>query len=244
MIDDRLFRRRKGRAANISYFVEEARTTNFADLSDEYESLRATAPRRTRNYLEPGRNSRAAQSVARLEEKLAADLVLGGRHLVHPDQVAIRPIDFQVPLKAVRADASVGKIDLLGVSDRFEVTELKIARAGGAGDTPLSALLEVLAYAAIVEANHHRFLYDSRAWDVRPTHHRPGLVVLGDARYWQHWDHTTAAQGWRVAMIGFVAGLDRSIGLRTLFAVLPDGWESLPAGPVPLTDPLADQTRP
>ena len=40
MIDDRLFQRRKGRAARISYFVDEARTLEMGELSEEYEALR------------------------------------------------------------------------------------------------------------------------------------------------------------------------------------------------------------
>jgi hypothetical protein len=243
MIDDRLFLRRKGRAARISYFVEEARTIDFAVLADEYSSLRATAPRRTRNYLEPARSSRASESVSRSEERLAARLVLSGKHLLLRDQNAIRPIDFQVPLKAVLADALVGKIDLVGVSDRLVVIELKVARTGGGGDTPLNAILEALSYAAIVEANYQRFVFDCRAWDLRPTYPRPGLLVLGDVGFWKYWDYTPAARGWRSALTELIAGLDESIGLSASLAALPDDW-SLGTGPVPLTNPLLDQANP
>jgi len=240
MIDDRLFLRRKGRAAKISYFVDEARTIDIADLTEEYDSLKATAPRRTTNYLQRYRNSRATESVSRLEEKLAATLVTRFQFLILADQTVMEPIDFQVPLKAVRADALVGKIDLLGLSDRFVVVELKVARSGGGSDTPLSALLEALSYAAIVEANHERFIYDCRQWDRRPSHLRPGLMVLGDAPYWQYWDYTPAARGWRAALIDLIAAIEQSIGLNTWLAALPAEWSSLPPGPVQLTDPLLD----
>jgi hypothetical protein len=243
-MDDRLILRRKGRAARISYFVDEARNTDFAELADEYSSLRATAPRRTKNYLEPARNSRAAESVTRGEERLAALLVQGGKNLVLSDQVAIRLLDFQVPLRAVRADASVGKIDLFGVSDRIVVVELKIARARGAGDTPLSALLEALVYAAIVEANYERFLYDLRVWDMHPICGRPGLLVLGDGGYWRYWDYTPAARGWRSALTEFLNGLNGSIGSRAWLGALPDDWETPETGAVSLTDPLDAQTNP
>ena len=241
MTDDRLFLRRKGRAAAISYFVDEARAAELAQLADEYNALKATAPRRTRNYLEPARSSRATQSATRSEERLAATLVTRGQKLLLADGTMFQPIDFQVPLKAVRADALVGKIDLLAVSDRLVVVELKIARGGGAGDTPLSALLEALSYAAIVEANHGRFLNDCRMWDLRPAHPRPGLMVLGDARYWQYWDRTSAAEGWRPALAGFVAAVERTIGLVSWLVALPDDYDELPPGPVLLTDALAFQ---
>lgn len=77
------------------------------------------------------------------------------------------------------------------------------------------ALLEALSYAAIVEANHGAVLYDSRLWDLRPSHPQPGLLILGDARYWQYWAHTPAAKGWRAAFTEFIADLERSIGLNT-----------------------------
>ena len=244
MTDDRLFLRRKGRAAAISYFVDEARTMDFEGLADEYESLRASAPRRTKNYLEPARSSRATQSVTRSEERLAATLVTRGQNLLLANGTVVKPVDFQVPLKAIRADALVGKIDLLGVSDRMVVIELKVARSGGGGDTPLNALLEALSYAAIVEANHARFLNDCRMWDLRPPHPRPGLMVLGDARYWQYWDSTPAAKGWRSALVDFIGALERSIGLVAWLAALPDDYETLPIGPVQLTDALAFQPTP
>ena len=241
MTDDRLIVRRKGRAAAISYFVDEARTIDPAELAGEYNALKVTAPRRTRNYLEPARSSQATQSATRSEERLAATLVTRGQRLFLADGTVFQPIDFQVPLKAVRADALVGKIDLLAVADRLVVVELKVARGGGAGDTPLSALLEALSYAAIVEANHARFLHDCRMWDLRPTHPRPGLMVLGDARYWQYWDRTPAAEGWRSALAGFVAALEQTIGLVTWVAALPHDYEALPPGPVQLTDALTFQ---
>ena len=70
-------------------------------------------------------------------------------------------LHYQFPLKAKQADKGIGKVDLLGATDRGHpiVIELKVKpekRSGGAdarGDTPLRALMEGLRYAAIVEAN-------------------------------------------------------------------------------------------
>jgi len=86
MITDRLSHRRRGRAAKTSYFVDEARAADFAKLAAEHFSLRKTAPRRTKRYLEQTRNSRARESASRLEEKLAALLVGSGEHPLLPGQ--------------------------------------------------------------------------------------------------------------------------------------------------------------
>ena len=153
-------------------------------------------------------------------------------------------IDFQVPLKAVRADPSVGKVDLVGITDRVVVCELKIGRPAGGGDTPLAALLEALSYAAIVEANYSRISSECRFLDLKPTHSRPGLVVLGDLPYWKYWDYPPAARGWRPALVELIERIEESIGLNTWVAAVPHEWEKISSGPIRLTDPLIDQPRP
>jgi hypothetical protein len=91
-------------------------------------------------------------------------------------------LDYQVPLKARQADRGIGNIDLLGVtaSGRIAVVELKVTSSSSKGDNPLRALLESLAYCAIVEANapdisseiENTFISDTAAG-------RPDLVVMG-----------------------------------------------------------------
>jgi hypothetical protein len=244
MVDDRLIQRRKGRASRIAFFVDESNFLDIAELADEYQGLRATAPRRTSAYLVQGRNSRAAISETRSEERLAARLAISGRDLVFPDGIVMKPIDFQVPLKAVRADALVGKIDLVGVTDRVMVCELKIGRPGGGGDSPLGALLGALSYAAIVEANYQRIQGECRYWELKPTHDRPGLLILGNASYWRYWDYTPAARGWREALKGAIDSIDNSIGLSTWVGAVPDEWEASGPGSIQLLDPLATASRP
>ena len=75
-----------------------------------------------------------------------------------PEGGSIELLDYQVPLKARRSDAGVGKIDIFGLNDSAipVVIELKVL-GKGTPDTPLRALLEGLAYAAIVEANESAF---------------------------------------------------------------------------------------
>jgi hypothetical protein len=237
MVDQRLFERRKGQAARISYFVDEANQTDMAELAEEYQALRQSAPRRTRNYLEVARNSQALVSTTRLEERLAAQLATRRTRLRLPDRSIVHTVDFPVPLKEIRADAKVGKIDLLGISDRVVVIEVKVGRQAGGGDNPLAALLEALSYAAMVEANHQRFAYDLRMFGLEASEPKPWIMVLGDERYWGYWDYTPAAEGWREVLSGLISRLVASIGLPVSLAVLPDDWESA-ADAVTVADPL------
>ena len=73
-----------------------------------------------------------------------------------PDGGWWRCLDYQFPLKAEQANAGVGKVDLLGVTEsgRLVVSELKVPPVGkGRGKGPMDALMQALGYAAIVEAN-------------------------------------------------------------------------------------------
>jgi hypothetical protein len=73
-----------------------------------------------------------------------------GLHLADGDELHI--LEYQLPLKAKRGDAGVGKVDLFGITTSGQPVVIELKAAGG-GDTPLRALLEGLAYAAIIQAN-------------------------------------------------------------------------------------------
>ena len=127
-----------------------------------YEHLVRVAPRRharSKRYVHgrTGTTSSGASSNRR-EEHLAVALCNASRSGVTfalPDRRPLAIIDYQMPLKARQGDLGVGKVDLFAVVDgRLPcVIELKAARETTRGDTPLRALLEGLAYCAIVEAN-------------------------------------------------------------------------------------------
>ena len=88
--------------------------------------------------------------------------------LVLPDASKIRMIDYQTPLKARRGDRT-GKIDGAGLlpDKSLCLMELKAPKKGY-GDSPLRALLESIAYAAVVEENHAQFVEElTRAIQVR-----------------------------------------------------------------------------
>ena len=66
-----------------------------------------------------------------------------------PDGGRFRLLDYQFPLKARQSDAGIGKVDLLGVTDRGRLTviELKVKPPGdnARGESPVAALLPGLA---------------------------------------------------------------------------------------------------
>ena len=118
-----------------------------------------TAPRRTRGYFVGHDGTTPSQGKSnRSEEHLAMALFRAGQ-MALPDGERLRWLDYQFPLKAKRSDQGIGKIDLLGLTDegRLCVVELKTARST---EDPRIALLQGLAYAAIVEANLERIAMD------------------------------------------------------------------------------------
>ena len=90
-----------------------------------------------------------------------------------------------MPLKARQGDRGVGKVDLFAAVDgRLPcVVELKVAGESARGDTPLRALLEGLAYCAIVEANAADIASEFAEQHVVSAS-RPTLVVMAPDNYW------------------------------------------------------------
>jgi hypothetical protein len=127
-------------------------------------------------------------------------------------------LDYQVPLKANQADARVGKIDLLGVSDRgrLMVIELKVQpKAGGRrGDPPPMALLEGLRYAAILEGDFEAIASEARRrFGVKISSKPPILVVLAPCTWWRGWIGTPAAGAWGAPFGSLLHAIQTRIGL-------------------------------
>jgi hypothetical protein len=176
-------------------------------LCAEYAKLREDAPRRSRSgksyFVGHSGIPSSASSSNRLEEHTAIALVNLDRFWPLPGGGWVRLLDYQVPLKAKRADARVGKIDLLGVSDRgrLVVVELKVhaSQARGRSDSPLTALMEGLRYAAIVEANFAAIASEARqCFGVNISSEPPILALLATRSWWRRWIDTTAAGAWGV----------------------------------------------
>ena len=199
-------------------------------LARWYEDLVRVAPRRHdqgKRYLHgrTGTTSSGASSNRR-EEHLAVALYNASRcgaTFALPDQRPLKIIDYQMPLKARRDDRGVGKVDLFAVVDgRLPcIVELKIARGSALGNTPLRALLEGLAYCAIVEANAADIASEIAEQHVLSAS-RPTLVVMAPDNYWTGYlDHPRAGR-WLSAVRNLVSGLRETLGLETYLLALLD----------------------
>lgn len=167
--------------------------SNSDALCREYLSLRENAPSRTlrgKNYFvgHDGIPSAGGRSNRR-EEHSAIALVNLRRGWEHPLGGSFRFLDYQFPLKARQSDGGIGKIDLVGVNDkgRFILTELKVeGKHSGRGDSPFSALLQGLRYAAIVEANLKAIAREARGvFGVEVREMTPIVQVLATEEWWQ-----------------------------------------------------------
>ena len=213
-------------------FAEVANTlaSDVGMLAHSYEHLVRVAPRRHdrgKRYVHgrTGTTSSGASSNRR-EEHLAVALCnasRGGVAFALPDRRPLAIIDYQMPLKARQGDLGVGKVDLFAVVDgRLPcVIELKAARETTRGDTPLRALLEGLAYCAIVEANAADI-----ASEVAEQHalsaSRPALVVMAPDNYWAGYLDHPAAGRWLHAVRDLVSGLRDTLGLEAYLLALLD----------------------
>ena len=192
-----------------------------------YGDLLRVAPRRharNKRYFCGRRAGVTGSGVAsnRREEHLAVALYnasRGGAAFALPDHRPIEIIDYQMPLKARRGDRGVGKVDLFAVVEETLpcVIELKTAPR----DTPLRALLEGLAYCAIVEANAADIASEVVEQYVLSAS-RPTLVVMAPDDYWAWYlDHTRAGR-WLSSVRDLISGLRGALGLEAYLVALLD----------------------
>jgi len=226
----------KPAANRIVEFADVAGTlaSDVGMLACRYENLVRAAPRRHKRdklYLRgrTGVTSSGASSNRR-EEHLAVALYnasRGGTVFVLPDQKPLEIIDYQMPLKARQDDRGVGKVDLFAVVDgRLPcIVELKMASESAPRDTPLRALLEGLAYCAIVEANAADIA--SEVAEQLPLFaSRPTLIVMAPHDYWTWYLKHPKAGRWLSALRDLVSGLRETLGLEAyLLALLDAGFE-------------------
>jgi hypothetical protein len=155
------------------------------ELADGYRQLRANAPQRERPYPSPIRTGDSGTLTNRVEEHLAMALYRRGK-IALPHGESLRLLDYQTPLKSVRSDAGVGKIDLLGVlNGNLAVVELKLR---GNSEDRRVGLLEALIDAAIVEANAARIAeqYGHVGGDraERVSSHCPKALIVAPIQFW------------------------------------------------------------
>ena len=161
----------------------------------------------------------------RLEEHLAVALA-NEKRLEIAGERTIRILDYQVPLKAAQSDKGIGKIDLMGCGPdgRLEVIELKVGRSAGTmGETPLRALLEGLAYAAIVHANEITFTEEvAGVFGLAVRADPPAVTVAAPTPFWQRWNQHRSAERWVPAIGRLIREIRNALHLDVSFVDLGD----------------------
>jgi len=175
--------------------IKEIRLDGHA-IFEEYKFLKQCAPKRwsrKKHYFvesHDGNLTKPDDNSNRFEEKLA--IAIYNKHISWP-----RPkggifsiLDYQFPLKASRFDHGIGKIDLLGVTDRGRLTviELKVKKDGSRRDSPLAAIIQGLRYAAIVEANQTHIAVEAKdRFGAIVTEKPPIIQILAPRAWWSEW---------------------------------------------------------
>ena len=189
----------------ISQFLPFMQNMDMSEIIDSYKQLRdEEAPQRQNAYFVETHNgiSSSGSVSNRREEHLAISLFNASREnkiFKLPDGRVLEFIDYQTPLKAKQDDKGIGKVDLFGVIDNKHPTiiELKIESKGNAlADTPLRALLEGLAYCAIIEKNLQKISIEASNKFNTHFNDQLTLIVLAPDEYWNRYLQSKSAGDW------------------------------------------------
>lgn len=140
-----------------------------------------------------------------------------------PNGEELHIVDYQLPLKARRSDSGVGKVDLFGVtgSGQAAVVELKAATGG---DTPLRAVLEGLAYTAILQANLATIRKEVlQRYSLMITSDVPRLIVMAPEEYWAGF-RTRLPKGWEEQVEALADRILQGTGVAVDFVALGN-WD-------------------
>lgn len=216
---------------SVSKFAGVIQELDISDLAQKYKSLLEIAPRRHergKKYFvdhEPYRGGNKKSN--RKEEHLASALFnecQKGKTFLLPGNRELKIIDYQFPLKARQDDKGVGKIDLFGVIDGETpcVIELKVDQdSGNMSDTPLRALLEGLAYCALVEANKNEIWKEAQEkFGFEFKGPRPHLMILAPVGYWSCFFNISSAGDWFAPLLQLIGNLEKfQLPLTTLISL-------------------------
>jgi len=260
LASDREVRQSKG-------FRDAAARLNGESLAEMYQQEVANAPKRydaDKKFLvsqkgNAPRGGKAGKPHEHLSIALVNQYRSRGEGLDLPQAPAGDTLDslaYQVPLKVRQSDPDkrIGKLDLIGAipEERLALVVIKYvaptATRGSTGDTPLRALLEGLAYTAIVQANRNEILGEIDAvYGRKLSEEPPVLILLGNTRYWELCRKREAQKGaaWINQMERLAQEIDDNlgIGVRYLSIKLQDdpGWEIEDDKPALVGTPILDR---
>ena len=194
---------------NLTQFAGTIQELSVSDLVQKYKQLMKNAPRRHERGMKYFVDSHDSPFVGgksesnRKEEHLAGALFnecRKGKAFFLPGNRELKIIDYQFPLKARQNDQDIGKIDLFGVIDGETpcVMELKVGQdSGNMSDSPLRALLEGLAYCALVEANRKEIWKEAQEkYGFEFKCLRPQLMIMAPVDYWSYFFNKPSAGDW------------------------------------------------
>jgi hypothetical protein len=238
--DDREVRQAKG-------FRAAAAELNGAKLDADYKAEVAQAPRRPaegKKFLDQ-KNVRVPTGPQKGKDDkhlaLAASryVAQGGDQPEMPGGETLTVVDSLVPMRTAAPDKAKGEsdvnkgvddVDLLALlpDDRPAVVCVRYlapdATRGGAGDTPLRALLRGLAQAAWVDANREALRQEIEEKTGRKIgEEAPALILAGSPRYWELCRKREAQKG--AAWIRELERLGREIAEQIGVEVFFVGWD-------------------
>ncbi|MFP6605820.1 MAG: hypothetical protein VCC19_04540 [Myxococcota bacterium] len=239
-----------GESLDKLYKEEVANAPRRKEAGKKYFGSHPKAPTGRRNGKDPEHLAMALLGASKATEaaeegEAGLELSDGGRLLL---------LDYQLPVATAAVDKGlgdadpnkgIGKLDLLGLlpDGRLAVVVVKFvppsATRGGTGDTPLRALLDGLALAAIVDSNRAAIAEEvTEATGREVSEEAPVLILLGGSRYWEICRKREAQKG-----AGWIRELERigrevsevtGVEIRYLGIQVEEdpGWEYGDTGPV------------
>ena len=215
-----------GKHNKTTDLADAIRTIDVGALCGEYDRLRRKAPCRTtqdKRYF-VGHDGRVQAKIPSNPSERHLAIALWRLKAQWPRVGGgwMRLLDYEFPLQASNLDTGLGKVDLLGVTDRgrLVVVELKVRRKiSSRGDTPLLALMEGLRYAAVVHENHRAIALEAReCFNTHVSEEPPTVQILAPADWWCGWcgmvDSTRRKAGeWEPRFLDLSADLEVRLGI-------------------------------
>jgi hypothetical protein len=207
----------KGSELEIKYIEEKKNALKRGEAGKKYLGVRS-------GRIPTGRQN--GKDDAHASMAIAAFSKAGGEAPKLPDGSELQILDSLVPLRTATPDSSKGDadpnkgvddIDVLALlpDNRVAVVCIKYLAAdatrGGAGDTPLRAVLRGLAQAAMIDGNQEEFREEILEATGRTTSDEcPAVIIAAAPRYWELCRRREAQKG--ALWIREIERLGREIG--------------------------------